>query len=206
MRTRTPADIREALENQKAAIRDSCAGFDAGKKWEALRLATAVYVLVHDGGKRNRSLLTQIGAMPGLKFICTGHPIEMTNLVSSNPLAIIRMNSTEGSGYRARLDENPVHHRWAGFTEWWDTDKIFSSGSGKNLVSRKNLVFYLRNKDGGSHYDESVEGPEYLSMAYGEHWIMVSSGKPPAALQDLALVSMRQVAHELLRSLERAGL
>lgn len=38
------------LKGQRGALAASCKGFDAGEEWEAERLATTIFTLVHDGG------------------------------------------------------------------------------------------------------------------------------------------------------------
>lgn len=42
------AVVRE-LSEQLSALRASCPGYDAGHQWEAKRIATALYTLLHDG-------------------------------------------------------------------------------------------------------------------------------------------------------------
>lgn len=206
MRTkRSPDEVKEALLIQKAALTDSCAAFDAGKTWEALRLATSVYVLVHDGGKKNRSVLTQLGIRDSMQFLCSGLEIDPQNLISSNPLTMMQIGVGQDA-FLPKLDNIAEQERWMSFGEWWTRDAIFSSGSGKNLVFRKGLVFNLRSKDGGSHFDEDLGDEDYLLMVQGGGWMWHVDGAPPRQLMGLQFASMRQVAHELLKSLKRVGL
>ncbi|WP_213272163.1 hypothetical protein [Hyphomonas sp.] len=165
-----------------------------------------MYILVHDGGKRNKSLLTQLGVRDQMKFLCSGHQIDDRNLTSSNPLAMMHMRASEDPMFVPILDEHSERYRWSSFGEWWTRDAIFSSGSGKNLVYRKNLVFNLRNKDGGAHYDETLGDIEYQEMVRGGGWMIIKGNLPERAMVDLELVSMRQIAHEVLASIKRAGL
>ena len=86
---RTVAETKEALDVQRRAIVASCAAYDNGEKWEALRLATAVYLVVHDGGKNNKSLLTQLGVRDATKFIASARPANPNNLLRETPLVQI---------------------------------------------------------------------------------------------------------------------
>lgn len=204
-RQRTPDEVRQAFEIQKQAIIDSCASFDAGKAWEGLRLATSAYVMLHDGGKRNRSILSQLGVRDTMKFLASAEPVDPNNLLTSTPLVATRMGPSDVI-FVPVLDTWSGHERWISFGEWWDRDPVFSAGLGRRPVSRKNLIFNLRSKDGGAHYDADTGDAEYSEMADGGGWVMQINNQPAEKMVNLHLTSMRQVAFELLQSLERQGL
>ena len=52
-------------------MRASCRAYDAGDKWEALRLASIIYTLVHDH-KRIRSVLSQLGIKHKIVYLASG--------------------------------------------------------------------------------------------------------------------------------------
>lgn len=200
---RTPSQIQEAFEIQKAALRASAENFDSGATWEALRLATAVYVLVHDGGKNSVSILSHLNKKVGLKFLCSSSPISDQNLIASHNLVFIEMSSNKVR-YLPILDSFQESWRWTAFSTWWENDPIFSSGSGKNLVSRKNLVFHLRDKEGGAHYDAKIAQAEYFEMSKKPHWVSSVGDGAEAPVLGLETATMRQIAFELLQTLEKA--
>lgn len=202
---RTPEELQEAFENQKAALVASAAGFDDGKKWEALRLATAVYTLVHDGGRNSNSILTQIGSKSGLKFLSSIPPLNERNLLATHDLVMIEVRP-DGAHYLPTRNNFESFWRWLAFSSWWEHDPIFSSGSGHGLVSRKNLVFNLRNKEGGAHYDADVAESDYRTMTKSPIWVFKSDEHAETAIVGLELASMRQVAFEVLETLKKAGL
>ncbi len=80
--TRSRAEVENALEVQRNAIMAYSVSYDAGARWEAIRLAVAVFVTVHDGGRREKSILTQLGIRGSLRFLASGH--------SSNPRNLLR--------------------------------------------------------------------------------------------------------------------
>src|SRR5258708_10006160 len=47
---RPRAELIELLKHHRQALAASCTSYDSGNEWEAARLATTVFTLVHDGG------------------------------------------------------------------------------------------------------------------------------------------------------------
>jgi hypothetical protein len=206
---RSQDDLKKAFEVQLAALSASCASYDQGADWEAVRMATSVHLLVHDAGRRNTSLLTQLGIKQSLQFIASGYKIDPMNLMASTPLVMIELRAGAEAGvrYKARLDATPNELRRLSFGEWWERDKIFQTGKNDKSpqsLSRRRLVFALRNKEGGSHYDPVLEDPGYIRVSQEPVWMAHSGGKEHPLLQ-LELASMRQVTWELLQTLQRRG-
>jgi hypothetical protein len=90
--------------------------------------------------------------------------------------------------------------RWLDFNNWWNT-VIFVYEGGRQLT-RKDLVLAVSNQDGGAHVDPALnENYARLSRlnALGR-FTSDETGMVP--LGDAELVSVRQIAHELLKSLK----
>lgn len=204
-RHRDAGELREAFEVQKSALISSCRAYDEGQKWEALRLATTIYILVRDGGKKNRSILTQIGMRDSVKFAVAISPAASPrNLFSYTPLVMLELGGG-GANFVPRLSEFPSGRRMLQFNEWWDRDLVFRSGGDQHRMTRKKLVFALRNLDGGAHYDEEILDPNYIEMTHGKSWMFISPDGTKRPVRQLELASMRQIAWEVLDSLECAG-
>lgn len=207
--TRPPDDVRKALEMQVAALNASCAGFDKGDEWEAMRLAVSVYALAHDGGKKNVSILSRLGAKDTMQFIASGYEVNPRNKAACTGLVLIQLrvgsSDSKPTRYRPRLGVGLNPLRRVSFKEWWDRDVIFQTGRDvrpKKSLSRKRLVFGLRNKEGGgSHYDPVLEDPGYISASRSPVW-KAHSGDREYPLLGLELASMRQVAWEVLETLK----
>ncbi len=208
-RRRDADELREAFEAQKSALTSSCKAYDEGEKWEALRLATTIYILVRDGGKKNRSILTQMGIRNSMEFaVPTSPAADPRNLASYTPLVMLQLRLGEGGGgvnYVPRLNEFPSGHRMLRFDEWWDRELVYRSGGDQHRMTREKLVFALRNLDGGAHYDEEIRDPNYIEMTHGKSWVAHLPDGTVKPVRQLELASMRQIAWEILDSLERAG-
>ena len=88
------------------------------------------------------------------------------------------------------------------FTKWWGEDIVLSDNQ-KNTYTRKDLILYIANKDGGVHVDEEVSSNQYL----------LSKGKPtfeyiPSSSEELIektkeyLSSVIQIGYEVLQTLK----
>lgn len=201
---RTREELEAALNVQRQALTSSCNAFDEGAQWEALRLATAVFNLVHDGGRQSLSILTQLGVRDSISYLASGQPISPNNLVSSTPLVIFQVGGDK-SGPIPRLDQDPVGDRMVSFKAWWEREGIYRAGAAGRDWYRKNLVFSLRNQDGGSHFDRKLTDPDYMQLKAGAGWIVGTNGQE-GPMSGLEFATMRQIAYELMKSLDEAGL
>ncbi len=199
---RPRSSLIEALGNQRSAIARSCASFDDGHLWEAGRLAASVFVIVHDASKRDQSLLTRIGVRGSTRFLCSNRKTNPRNLASEHLLASV-ITTNNGARFIPRLDSLPECHRWLQFHEWWEKDVIIRIGS--QSLTRKRLVFNLRNKEGGAHFDTRIEDPSYVAVLNEPIWRFQVGERSVEPLLGVELVSMRQIAWELDRSLDNLG-
>lgn len=194
---RTREETVDAMKRQISALRASGASFDNGNKWEAIRLAACTYVLVHDGGKRNRSILTQLGVRGQIRFISTGQ-LQPNNLLSDTPLVHMRLQS-HSAEYFAPLAE-ALQHRpiKMQFPQWWE-DPIIKDQRGRTL-SRKNLVHSLRDQEGGGHFDEHLTDETYIGIAKNNSvgWLITNETTAARPIDPGPhLATMRQLAWEI---------
>jgi len=177
----------------------SCTAYDIGDHSEALRLATCVYTIVHDGSKI-RSIMSQLGIKETHIFFATnikdGRTVlhiadRYTPLVELErlyvppqfvPLCTFFQNRNAYFGVRGLT-----------FDEWWNKDIIFFDGPSR--LTRRQLVFTLRNQEGGGHFDEEVRNPNFLPLQ--QKVIMFHPGRGISHQKHLELASMRQIAEEL---------
>jgi hypothetical protein len=87
---RTRAEIKQAFDIQLAAVAASSRSYDDGNRWEALRLSTAVYNLVHDHGSI-KSLLGQLGIRRRVRYRASPFPYVPGNSARQTPLALLRV-------------------------------------------------------------------------------------------------------------------
>jgi len=116
------------------------------------------------------------------------------------PLLLVRMDDN-GTTYvpAGPVPAGAAWKRSLAFSKWWD-EKIYASSAGPTL-SRKSLVFNLRNKDGGAHLNPVLTDAAYIQMRSDAAPQVRISGK---AMTDAHYATVRQIAWEVEASIEAA--
>jgi hypothetical protein len=190
-------ELEQHLQEQLEFIKRSAEAFDSGHSGEAARLAVAVRVLINDTG-RCKSLLTLLGRKE-VEFCDTAVPFDRGNLGSHSGLVMVAL----GKGPQrplALLDDGPPARK-VPFSLWWDgvafVDRIRSE------FSRRDIVLNLADREGGAHVDPSLDDA-YARLrkhnSLGWYDVCPPGRVTPAA--DQVPAAMRQIAHEILKTLE----
>jgi hypothetical protein len=191
-------ELQQHLKDTIQALELSSRSFDGGFEGEANRLAAAIRVLVHDTGS-SKSLLGQLG-QKSIKFYETSIPRNPRNIMTYSGLTAIEL-TPEGAKYVAVLDMLPPDSppRWVSFDEWWNR-VIFVDQKGSE-TSRKDLILAVANKDGGAHLDPVLHGKYAdLSRRNSLAW-QFSSPTGDIPLEGPEKAAVRQITHEILKSL-----
>lgn len=193
----TQEDLDSNLEEQLAFLESSASAFDNGFAGEVKRLAVTVRVLLHDTTK-STSLLTLLGKK-GIKFVDTAAPVEEQNHFSHSSLVQLHLGS-KGSTPLPLLDEGPFNRK-INFDPWWNG--IVFVDKDKNEFSRKDIVLTLANKEGGAHVDTALD-QKYANLRKNNslNWFDVSSNGKQTPSADQVPATMRQIAHEVLKTLK----
>lgn len=201
---RTREELVQLLAEQRQALSASCEGYDSGKEWEAARLATAVFTLVHDGGSI-RSLLTQLGLRGSLRFISSGRVVDDLAVAAASPPLVMFTLGPNGAKFVPRLENGPPRRMVElQFTTWWAKEVIYKDYRNGVELTRRRLVFALRHQDGGGHVGELTDDA-YVRFKGGGGWFAGSGNGPGAPLVNGVTATMRQVAWEITRTLEQLG-
>lgn len=189
-------ELEELFAEQIQFLEASAMAFDQGFEGEAKRLAVTVRVLLHDTD-RSHALLGQINKKPAL-FWDTALPNEAGNQTPHGGLVFAAIGGRE-SKYVAMLDDVP-QNRQIPFDEWWNA-KVFSDDRHETL-SRRDLILIAANQDGGAHVDPALD-EIYARLSkdnsMGGFVVDVNGTKPLPGPERAAI---RQVAHELLKTLQ----
>lgn len=208
--TQTEADLKQHLQEQIGFLETSCKVFDAGDESEAKRLATNVRVLCRDYGS-SKSLLKQL-KLDRIDFYDTGHPYTPNNLLPFTGLLGLTGTCPPASMvFTPHLDSN-TDARWRPFSDWWNSIVVSSNlqgpPGGKNFppLSRCKIVLRLTNEDGGAHVAPEIDAAyAHIARTPGLGWQIATIGPGGRTRERFTgraeLVSMRQIAHEVLRTL-----
>ena len=202
---RTRPNLLALLAENVQFLQASATSYDAGFDAEAKRLAVVLRVLLHDTNS-SKSVLGQLGVKDKLRFEDTAEHINPKNLIVSAPgLVIMKFDPQRGGQYVPPLDEKlPGHiHPPVPFKPWWNLEILRDQESA--AWSRRSLVLTLANKEGGAHVDPSLT-PAYDSLAR-MNGLDYHSGNDDALIPfagSVIAASVRQIAHEVIRTLEKA--
>lgn len=193
----TSQELQEHLEEQIEFIKSSATSYDNGFTGESKRLAVTVRVLVHDTAK-STSLLSLLGKK-NRGFLDTSFPFEESNKMSHSGLVQLSLGNRK-SITLPLLDDGPFS-RQASFEIWWNG--IVFVDKDRNEFSRKDIVLSLANKEGGAHVDKTLD-EKYADLRKGNSlgWFDVTPDGVQTPSEDQVPASMRQIAHEVLKTLE----
>jgi hypothetical protein len=191
-------ELEQQLTDQLAFLKNSAALYDAGHPQEAKRLAVAIRVLLHES-RTSRSLLGQL-TLQGIAFCDTADEHNPRNLLTHHGLVAIHVTN-QGARYEAMFDGSP---RGAGtpvsFNRWWN--KVVVVDSGRNALTRRDLVLAVANQDGGAHVDPELSAVYARLSRYNSlGWAFTGPGGT-VPLDNPVPASIRQMTHELTKTLE----
>lgn len=194
-------DLLNHLREQIQFLAGSSHSFDNGFKGEAKRLATTIRILVHDT-RNSASLLSQLDSKD-TDFYNTALPHNPNNLLPHMGLMGMKIDSSY-SGYWAPLDDGPpIRYRnpWVSFDTWWTGTIVIDDK--QNQFTRKDLVLSVADQDGGAHVDPTLnEAYAKLSRENSMGW-KHNVGGVENPVPDPHLVSIRQIAHEMIRTIQK---
>lgn len=212
-------EVCEALAGTIDDLKKACRDFDDGHENAARAIAVAIRVLVHDTNM-STSLIKAV------EIASQGAVVRKSYLSYVNTCAKIDGRIPEPCWAFVKLQflvRNPVKLRYLAplgesetvkkandsFDNWWDRQIILIDGQGQRFT-RKKIVLSIANQDGGAHVAIDVSKDYYdltrnntlgnsISISRDGEAISASSEK-----SNIAFAVVRQIAHELLLTLQAA--
>jgi hypothetical protein len=194
----TQADLKEHLTDQIHFLESSAESYDAGFDGEAKRLANSIRLLLHDT-KKSKSLLGQLG-LKNMEFYDTAFEYAPNDPLYDAGLIVKSCDLETGEWkFSPPLDTVP-QIRKTKFEIWWNTPVFVDTM--RNKLSRKDLILFIANQDGGAHVDPSInETYAALSRKYSLGWSYQVQGEN-IPIKRAERAAIRQIAHEVLKTLK----
>lgn len=194
--------LRDKLEEQRHFLSKSIRDFVSGDLSEAVRLATAIRVLVHETGN-SAPLLKQLTANYLQLDIMDMKPEKQEKLPPGIMKATVMVVPVSFQITDGQLFLNPdlsVQSRAPSILgKWWERPSLVLPGSGG--FSRKEIVLGLSNKEGGAHVDANIT-TKYRQLLASEQLKIGVNGGAVTPL-NLSRYMTAQSAVELLDCLTR---
>jgi len=193
---RTEDDLQHQLAEQLGFLEKSANDFDQGEEAEAKRIAAALRILLHDT-KNCKSLLGLLD-MKNMSFYDTSMEDE-SNIQTSHCSLVHVLLTSKPPRYVALLDD--TKYKKVDFDTWWN-GIVFKDFDGYT-ISRKDLITTMADQNGGAHVDQSVN-KDYSKLSKGDSLKRMYSknGKHWFNMQGAELATVRQIAHEVLKTLK----
>jgi hypothetical protein len=195
--------LSEKLEEQRHLLRKSIAEFASGDLAEAVRLAIAMRVLVHETGSCKPLLGQLTGNYLQLKVLDNRPAKEDTKaragtkkmVVMSVPIRV--QLSERGVFLNPTLE--PEHYEPSILGKWWTRPSLILPGLGG--ISRKEIIVGLADKEGGAHVDVNL--PQRYRQLIESQQFQIGWNKEGVAPLNLARYMTAQAALQLLDCLSR---
>lgn len=196
----TKEDLKSHLKEQIQFLLRSGQSYDEGFTSEAKRLAVVIRVLLHDT-RRSISLLKLL-EKKNILFYDTAYEYDPYNLAPTTALVMMGVGP-EGAKYIPPLDDDMRAHlndRKVSFEKWWN--KIVIADTNGNKLTRKDLILSVANTDGGAHIDPKLNKDYATLTKFNSLGWKYVSGEVEEDLLGSELASIRQINHEVLKSLK----
>jgi len=186
--------VTQQLRRQLGYLERSAARYDSGQLDEGIRIATTIRVLVHDT-RNSTSLLSHLGA----KSIALRHHRKARAETR-------QCHGPRGPGfvYSGGLGAKTDPRHICGYIpvdRWWD--QVVHMMGREVQLTRRSIVLFAANQDGGAHVDEEVSphGRKLLEGAWVSIWHNQASGEQRRERHgNHHLVMLRTMAFEVLHS------
>ena len=184
-------EFQDHWDDQIRFIQKSIKEFDLGDEKEAQRLATHLRILFHETSS-SKSIFGQL--KPQIIFCSSGDLYTPSNLLTSWTLLDL-MVTPERIEYNAK-SVNQSRCFFLMFNDWWN-EIIFDDK--KNKFTRRDIVKYVANQDGGTDVDPELDKAyATLTKMNSLGWVN-SNGNVPS--NNPAYQAIRAVANEVLSSI-----
>jgi hypothetical protein len=190
-------DLVQSLRSQLRHIETSINAFNRGDGDEAVRIALAIRVLLHDT-RNGRSLLGQLGWKDRLRFRSTP---ERT-IEGDSWCSLVRLETADDFTFAPFLDDISMPWRSLTFEQWWHERVLYACMS-RCSYTREQITLHLANKEGGAHVDPELP-PDWESLTSGPAFGAIALN--PTTLDAKWIVGVEracivQMAHEVRHTL-----
>lgn len=197
----TPDDLWRLFLEKLEGLKVSGESYDKGNFFEAKRLATDIRVLVHKS-THSTPLLEHMKSL-GITFMGTPFELSPGNLLADFPLLMMQV-STEGVNCIPVLNSGPFSSRgWKRqkLKYWWEETILIDSR--RRSFSRKNIVTWMANQDGGAHVDSHLdEDYAHISRKNALGFVFIKNGTEHPMVPSPEYPMVRQIAFEITNTLE----
>ncbi|WP_143435397.1 SEC-C domain-containing protein [Henriciella aquimarina] len=190
-------EARAELDVQLRLLRKSCHEFDSGDSDETRNISRALRVICADDNGHNNPCLLSLAQRDNVDFIDTSFQYNPYNIAPEFGL-IVAVLGPQTAGPKAFLDTYE-QARNVSFSNWLNAT-IIDDKEGTTF-SRLRLLKAMANMGGGTHFPRDLR-PFFTRLREYKFTAQMTFTDKEIPLLGAADQSMRQIAHEVLKSLD----
>jgi hypothetical protein len=178
-------------------LKKSCRDYDAGDEAEFSNIALSLRILFHKT-RMSTPLIEQAGVndfnVPSYSI-----SIDPTELMDIHPLSLLRIENGT-MRHVPRLANTSMVPQNLPYREWWEQEVL--RGPSRVVFTRKSLVLYVADQDGGAHVDATLDKPYHDLKNTGSTGIVFHGPHGPKSVMEVEKAYMRHIAFEFLSVVE----
>lgn len=162
-------------------------------------LAASFRILFHHKGS-NKSLFNQLHIEGKIEMVSTSNRFDPDNLLPFFGLLGVEVKSNSSSFIPHGISNE---FRTLAFEKWWSKEVVIND-TNRNSWTRKDLVTFAANQDGGSHVDPKID-VNYYQLAYQNSigWKFYQGKESLGKNMDNPIpANLWQIGFEFLKSME----
>ncbi|WP_127848715.1 hypothetical protein [Lacticaseibacillus hulanensis] len=142
-------------------------------------------------------LIDKISVVDRNKFVDTTMP-DKSSFIYTGPLIIDNTAANKGSyTYYPGCYINSSVYKFISFEDWWHGEILAQGGE---IFSRKDIVAYITNQDGGAHVDTALS-ERYYNLLSGLYSATVSDENVKnVPVDEISFALLRQISYECIAS------
>ncbi|HEL2000946.1 hypothetical protein [Streptococcus suis] len=186
-------ELEEYWNDQISYLKRAIDYFDEGNETEARRIASSLRILLHHT-KSSQALIKQLNR--NVIYLSSSFLYTPSNLLSTWTLLVLEIKDNQLT-YKPNLDFYGKGERlfYLTFEDWWN-EIIFDDK--QNVFTRKDIILFVANNDGGAHVDPELK--ESFALLTKCNSLGVTNNYGDSPLSNPIYQAVRVIAEEFLLS------
>lgn len=184
-----------SLKEQLSLIEAYCKLYDDGMHYVAKDIATKIRILFHNTDN-SKALVKQL-KLDHVNLFCSAEKYDPKNLITF--LGLTNIQHCVGKGWSIGVDLKVERLSPINQQNWWNS-KVIIKDTKDNKFTRKKIILFAANKDGGAHVDPEIDNEYYdLIKGFASGFKITSENGSHLPMNPIP-ATIRKIAFEVLES------
>lgn len=184
-----------SLKEQLSLIEAYCKLYDDGMQYIVKDIATKIRILFHNTDN-SKGLIKQL-KLDHVNLFCSAEKYDAKSL--NTFLGLTSLQHRVGKGWSISTDFDMKRLSPTNQQNWWNS-KLIIKDANDNRFTRRKIILFASNKDGGAHVDPEIDNEYYdLIKGFTSGFILTSSDGYQLPMNPIP-ATIRKIAFEVLES------